>query len=279
MNCSEAKGQLELFADGELPSDVLSAVAEHVAVCGECARIVERWRALRAAVGRSMAADSPPAELRSLIERRLRPSHSPARRLIFRWGLSALSAAAVLVVLGWFWAGSTPVTFASTDFVAVHKKCAQLGHPHDAYGVGGLARTDAITRARKRAGFAAGLPDLTAEGYQLVGVCACNPQKGKARLLHAAYASVSGSSSLSLFSVDCPVELRACAGSSKCCGARRQFEQAAADDFTVVCWTEKSGGFALVGSISGDELVRIADRLDVAQINWSAPPVAAVSLP
>ena len=68
MRCAEAREQFSPMLDGELPADERGAVIEHIEQCSHCFAEAGGLRALKHAVARLQAEETPPAAVRAHIE-------------------------------------------------------------------------------------------------------------------------------------------------------------------------------------------------------------------
>jgi anti-sigma factor (TIGR02949 family) len=68
--CTDALDQLELYLDGELPSDQLGRIREHLAACYPCSDRATFEEQLRALV-KDRCAEATPPDLESAIRARL----------------------------------------------------------------------------------------------------------------------------------------------------------------------------------------------------------------
>ncbi len=194
MNCSDAEKLIEAYCDGEL--DLLRHVEleEHLAQCGQCGKQEQRLRELRAAISTAAPYYQAPDALRKKISKTLaaagrepelvlRQSSGASyarregakaaaseRRRLLRW---TAIAAGLLLMVGLSLLGSTllsnsrgPSDQFAAAITAAHIRSLQVEHLMD------VASTDQHTVKpwfRGKLDFSPPTPDLSAEGYPLVG--------------------------------------------------------------------------------------------------------------
>ena len=107
--CHTHRKQLSAFLDGELPLKKRAALEEHLAACAACRRELAALEGLGPVMGR-LEVPAPPAGLAARITAEVRRARSekglghlvrrrPAGIPVRLWGLKALGAAAVLVLM------------------------------------------------------------------------------------------------------------------------------------------------------------------------------------
>lgn len=109
MDCSDARQFLSAFCDDELAADQRGALADHLAVCSECARVLQEFRSL-SAIAKELTHPEPPHQLWEKIQAQQDSSDGrcessePARSpwwggRFLPWGVAI--AAVLLVAIGW----------------------------------------------------------------------------------------------------------------------------------------------------------------------------------
>jgi anti-sigma factor (TIGR02949 family) len=93
--CERVAEALDLYLDGELPSDERNLIAEHLEECPDCAREAATRRAFRARLREAARSASVPANLASNIDRHI---EAGARKRFPRAGMMAIAAAAILAI-------------------------------------------------------------------------------------------------------------------------------------------------------------------------------------
>lgn len=129
MRCAEVQDRLSAYYDGELSSDLCSAVDAHLESCEHCAQELDRFREL-SALAQKLNEPEPPADLWPELERALDEQHRESsvtlgniRAWLFtpRTALAA-TVAAVFVAVGLAWwmyrAGQGPHDHLAVDFAA-----------------------------------------------------------------------------------------------------------------------------------------------------------------
>ncbi len=99
MNCSDARGRLDRYLDGELEMDENVQVVRHLETCSGCSSVFEGERLLFDEVRRQAGAAPAPAGLRDRIAAGIGRTKSAARPWPFSRALVPAAAAAVLVAL------------------------------------------------------------------------------------------------------------------------------------------------------------------------------------
>ena len=179
MNCRETERLLPAYVDDELDLVHSLEVEEHLGECRDCASALRQQRALKEAVAARAPYYAAPAELRELVRRQaaahfglanLRPSRLPGHSFWWAQRWLAVAAASVLAVaVIWKVAPgplrSVPDTIES-QVVASHVRSLQASHLMD------VPSSDHHTVKPWFTGkldFAPEVPDLSGEGFTLVG--------------------------------------------------------------------------------------------------------------
>ncbi len=100
MDCKEFREAMDLYLDGELAEEAVTAADLHLGECMRCRRAYERLRELRARLREAVRADSMPATLEARIRAQLFPA----------WRTAWAAALALLLLAGLIWAGLNPAT-------------------------------------------------------------------------------------------------------------------------------------------------------------------------
>jgi anti-sigma factor RsiW len=285
MNSSDFGTQLELYADGELDDPVCQLIEAAFAQQPAARAEVARWRALRASAHRGLRSTPVPPDLRQRVTELLtQQRRRPLRRI---WPLAAtMAAAAALLLLTVSYrvpnqtaAPSAVHLVAAADFAHICEKCARARH-HDSLQVARLSAAQAadVVQADAASHFAAATPDFQARGFCLTGGCRCSPVPGvpAVHLHYCRGADVPAGSAeikdvVSFFILAAPVKFTDGAPSTLAdCGAaqqRRAYHVAhTADAFNVVGWREHTCSYAVCGGLGGEELMRLAEGVDVAAL-------------
>lgn len=159
---------LHAYVDGEVPADLRAEIELRLSQDSELAAAVEGWREQKRLIREfydPILSEPLPPQLTSIHKQR------PPRRI---HPLAAMAAAVTLLLLGsiagWFAAHRAISLEADTlvaDALTAHKiYAAEVRHPVEV----GAAESDHLaTWLSKRIGHSFKIPDLTAEGYTLLG--------------------------------------------------------------------------------------------------------------
>jgi anti-sigma factor RsiW len=159
---------LHAYVDGEAPAELRAEIEMRLARDPEAAKLVETWRAQKQSIREAFdpILDDPlPDQLANI---RKRP------QAMLAWPLAVIAASLVLVLMGgiagWFAAeraGSLEARSLAGEALAAHKVyTAEVRHPVEVFA---NESEHLATWLSKRLGHALKLPDLTAEGYTLLG--------------------------------------------------------------------------------------------------------------
>lgn len=159
---------LHAYVDGEVPAELRAEIEMRLARDPEAALSVEAWRSQKLLIREAFdpILDEPlPDRLANVLKRQ------PAG---LSWPLGIIAAALALVLLGgaagWFvaeHAGTLETRSLAAEALAAHQVfAAEVRHPVE---VGAEESDQLATWLSKRLGHALKLPDLTPEGYTLLG--------------------------------------------------------------------------------------------------------------
>jgi anti-sigma factor RsiW len=171
MNCTDVKQALELHHDGELETERLRALREHLADCSDCATAHDQLGRLRAAVRTGATYYTAPDELTRIAARRVQPSllSSLTRSMQFsRWAFGGSLAAAMVLAVALTLAvvGPQGTDSLAREVVSNHVRSLMADHLAD------VASTDQHTVKPWFAGkldFSPPVHDLSGEGFPLIG--------------------------------------------------------------------------------------------------------------
>jgi anti-sigma factor RsiW len=253
MNCDEAEILLHGLLDQEIDAEPACRVEAHVGACARCATQLRLQRAMRAMMSNADLRFAAPPALRMRIRATLPVVAAGASyrlRTLFKgfaFGSALSAAAAALLMIAVIRSDQDQVIV--SDVVSAHLRSLQANH-----------LTDVQTGDRQgikpwfsdRLGVAPPVPDLTAQGFNLVGG-RVDYVLGKAV---AAIVYRHRDHIINLFVAQ---------------GARA--EQSARDEtmqgFNVALWSEKGLNLCVVGDVSAEELQDFRKKFEAAA--WSAP--------
>jgi anti-sigma factor RsiW len=171
MNCAEAKQALEQSHDGELDTERVRALREHLAECSDCATLGEHLGLLRSAVRDGATYFTAPNGLRRLVAERAATSSlgSFKRRVQLPWwgfagSLAAAAALSVAMTIAMVLPQSTEAV--AREVTANHVRSLMVDHLSD------VASSDQHTVKPWFAGkldFSPPVRDLSSEGFALIG--------------------------------------------------------------------------------------------------------------
>jgi anti-sigma factor (TIGR02949 family) len=170
MNCDEAKILLHGLVDDEFDAEHAGRIETHVAACARCAGQLRLHRAMRAMMSNANLQFSAPPGLRARIRAALpvRAADAPyrLRTLLkgFAFGSALSAAAAALLMIAVIRSDQDQVIV--SDVVSAHLRSLQADHltdvqTSDQHGV--------KPWFSDRLGVAPPVPDLTAQGFSLIG--------------------------------------------------------------------------------------------------------------
>jgi anti-sigma factor RsiW len=179
MNCSEAKGRLHLYVEGELPLTEMEELREHIMSCGECSSAALAWmeekRAVRVAGTRYAASTALRERVRASV-RGQNPTAVAAKSVasqarkqnLVLWPRWAMAAAALLLLVGalYLFANRYQRTNSLGEFADLHVVALSSSNPVE------VVSTDRHTVKpwfQGKIPFTFDLPDLQGTPFTLVG--------------------------------------------------------------------------------------------------------------
>lgn len=169
MTCRDVEALLGAYLDGELDAARAGEVGAHLEGCAACAALLERHRALRAAIHAELPSYPAPDVLRTRLREAVR--EAAPRRGAWRatpWRALAVAASAVLVIAGTWKVASdrAAATSLTEELLAAHVRSLMPGHLTD------VASTDQHTVKPwfdGRLDFSPPVADEAARGFPLLG--------------------------------------------------------------------------------------------------------------
>ncbi len=293
MKCRQVRKYVGAFADDELDVERNLEVLEHLNMCPDCAQravdiptlkralrriwpdgpvpqpLLHRVRAALPAEGDSEPIESAPRSPKAKPE----PMHrlkAGLRRFRLTVPLAMAASLALAVTVGRLWPSPNPqpgtatlvTARAASDIRKQHQHCVThrcLRH-HDQ----SLSRELPVIARRlsERLGLAVMVPDLAAQGFELVGADRCGIQGRPGA--HVLYQTPSDGVMLSAFTTGRMAELRPDGLTN--IGDRRYFV-GTKDDLAVVAWHAQAETYVLCGPIRNSRLLAIAGQIRTASLD------------
>jgi anti-sigma factor RsiW len=253
MNCDEAEILLHGLLDQEIDAEPKCRIEAHVGACARCATQLRLHRAMRAMMSSADLRFPAPAALRTRIRAKLSVAVAGApyrlRTLFkgFAFGSALSAAAAALLMIAVIRSDQDQVIV--SDVVSAHLRSLQANH-----------LTDVQTGDRQgvkpwlgdRLGVAPPVPDLTAQGFNLIG--------GRIDyVLGKAVAAIVYRHS------DHVINLFVAQGAGAEQGARVETMHG----LNIALWSEKGLNLCAVGDVSAEELQDFRRKFEAAA--WSGP--------
>lgn len=284
MNLADLRELLPLYADGELDAARRARLEAALADSPDLRAELLRWRALRECARRSLAQVAVPDQLESLLREHLAASKPVFRtqKLLRVGGLVGIAAAVWLALL-WL-PGLLPLSGASRAraidltaaervspdaFADAYRKCSIRGH-HTVGVTVSLPECDVQAKLQEARAFSVAVPDLTAYGFRLEGVCECLDAQRlpKIRTVHAHYRTgAERPELLSIFSLSTHVVLTAGEPASDPARAQQSMQVGRSGDVSVVVWDDRHNSFVACSRMDAAQLEAIVAHLDVAHLD------------
>jgi len=276
MTPAELNKYLAIYADGEVDPAFRRAVEEHLAAHPEDWEIVERWRALRRTVRRTIDSTPVPTglgeRLRAAIaaeaatdgaaavsSTRTAASRRPHRRAWWM-GLSGLAAAVMVAAFTLWPSDAAGNTVEVRQFADVYLTCAMLGC--DKYELCNAPGCDCGSRLRKECGFDCRMADMSPCGrYKVGGGCPC-ASSAKVRIAHVFFRPEEPNAPvMSLFATERPVRVVQNGRASGKCNTTRAYQTAQYQRVAAVAWQEGERTYVLCAEVEPQRLVQMADAI------------------
>jgi hypothetical protein len=277
MTPSEIHDKLAAYADGELDPQTRAEIEAALAADPQLRDACNRWRDLRTRVNHVLQAEPVPAGLADRICAGLREQAAAARPVprIYRLGVPALAAAAVLMLAYVFWPRTPHIR---ANYFAEHHLADAVTRHADSLGVRGgvpwdlfkdVDESGSFDTLVRNVSFKCDVPDLGRFDYRLKG--ACEYCEHDLRVVHAYYrcfADAAPGNLVSLFVVDRPIELCCESGHASPCVEVNGHKYFASKfrKCTVVAWVDGHQTFiACCGIATKQQLIDLAESLRVAR--------------
>jgi anti-sigma factor RsiW len=253
MNCDEAEILLHGLLDREIDAEPACRVEAHMGACARCAAQLRLHRAMRAMMSNADLRFSAPPALRTRIRAMLPVAVagvSYGLRTLFKGfafgsALSAAAAALIMIVV----IRSDQDQVIVSDVGSAHLRSLQANHLTD---VQTGDQQGVKPWFRDRLGVAPPVPDLTSQGFNLIG--------GRIDyVLGKAVAAIVYRRS------DHVINLFVAQGAQAEQSARIETMQG----FNVALWSEKGLNLCVVGDVSAEDLQDFRRKFEAAA--WSAP--------
>jgi anti-sigma factor RsiW len=169
MNCDEAEILLHGLVDNEIDADHACRIEAHLEACSFCTAQLRLYCGMRAMISNAGLRLSAPLGLRTRIKARLPmpAADAPYRRTLFRgfaFGSALSAAAAALFMVAVMRSDQDKVVV--SDVVSAHLRSLQANHLTD---VQTSDQRGIKPWFGRRLGVAPPVPDLTSQGFDLVG--------------------------------------------------------------------------------------------------------------
>jgi anti-sigma factor RsiW len=247
MNCDEAQVLLHGLVDHEVDPEHAYRIETHVGDCTRCAAELHLYRVMRQRMANADLRFAAPAWLRTRIKARLSVTTqaAPYWRTLFKGfafgsALSAAAAALLMVAV----TGSDHDKVLVSDAISAHLRSLQAGHLTD---VQASDQHGGRPWLGNRLGAAPPVPDLTAQGFSLVG----------GRIDYVLGKPVAA---IVYRRNDQLINLFVAQGAHAERGAR----VATMQGVNVDLWSEKGLNLCAVGEVSGEELEDFRRKFDAA---------------
>jgi anti-sigma factor RsiW len=168
VNCDEAESLLHGLVDNEVDAEHVYRIEAHVGHCARCAVQLCLHRAMHATMAKADLRLTAPPALRTRIEALLLVATAvPSRRTLFNgfaFGSALSAAAAALLMIAVTRQDQDQVVV--SDVVSAHLRSLQANHPTD---IQTGDQEGVKPWLGERLGVAPPVPDLTTQGFSLVG--------------------------------------------------------------------------------------------------------------
>lgn len=271
------KGQLAIYADGELDPDRRHELERHLAADDESRRVVERWQALRNAANRVLIAEPIPAGLHERVLDRMRAAQTAHRYRTYKL-LATFAAAAVIVFAVLSWPDRVAATTVPVeDFAKIYDHCA-VRHGHNSYHACQASYGLLQKKLRHDVNRKVRLPNLAPHGFQISGACKCGPDK--CHSVHVYYVNdTTPRRVISFFAVDRPIHLACPCDRKQVCTGRCTYQSTSVGEVVLLKWDEARTSYLLCGHVGQDELLALADAIRVSDDGVPRPSLALVDNP
>jgi anti-sigma factor RsiW len=253
MNCDEAKVLLHGLVDNEIDAEHACRIEAHVGACACCAAQLRLYRAMRRMMSNADLRFSAPPGLRTRIRAMLpvRAAGAPYRlRTLFKgfaFGSALSAAAAALLMIAVIRSDQDQVIV--SDVVSAHLRSLQANHLTD---VQSSDQHGVKPWFSDRLGVAPPAPDLTPQGFNLVG----------GRIDYVVGKAVAA---IVYRRSDHVINLFVAQGAKAEHSARVETMQG----FNVELWSEKGLNLCAVGDVSAEELEDFRKKFEAAA--WAGP--------
>lgn len=287
--------QLGAFADGELEPSQRASVEQHLLAHPEAAIDVEQRRGLRVSIHKVYQSTSVPEQFRRHMGAMLHRERLVTRTRGLRLVIAGSFAAAALIMLAVTVGGPSflentliappPASAFPVSVVALldgHAQCHGQT-THDELRLAGKS-LDAANRAIRALKLFPReelvLPDLSASGYELAGVCRCDVAPD-AEDLHVSYRHRDSGARVSLVVSSRPLTLRsgsaALAESER--GGRRYERADLRDRMALAKWDERYCSVVLCSQMPANDLLKLADAIRMFKSGGASLAVVTVQFP
>ncbi len=165
--CDDMKLLVQADLDGELDAAASAVLAGHLRDCPGCAALAAELGGLAHALHHTLRTEAAPARLRAALEAQLMPPPAPARRRWrFRWPVLSFGAGAAVAAALVLMVALPQGDNLDGALLSGHIRAMQPGHLID---VPSSDRHTVKPWFEGKLDFAPPVPDLTADGFVLIG--------------------------------------------------------------------------------------------------------------
>ncbi len=247
MSCDQNPITLSSYLDGELPSDQIPAMREHIATCPQCASEIAELTSLKSSLRAARGHHTLTLEFRKKLQQQIAPTRRPRPNML-RFIPVALALAAMLL-LAFTWTQHSRRQDAFSEVADLHVNALASTNPLD------VISTDRHTVKpwfQGRIPFSFNVPELTGTEFTLLGgrVVYLHQQPGAQLIVAMRQHKIS----VLIFQ----------ASPGQALPFPVSTEAGAHNAFTVETWQSNGLRFVVIGDVDATEISRLAQSLKQA---------------